>query len=305
MANKDEKKVVEAKEATVVKAAVAMPLRGKKELVASLGEDADWTKLLVQGLTGSGKTFLIVGALLRGLRVFVASTDIGGNGLKSVRDEMQRLGKLDLYNSNLAVFEFKSYEDFAAFTTNPDVVKVAGKKLWDWDPDLFVWDGLSNFQESHIWRYVMSLDPLSNDATESREEGVQAGLVEWGQIRKCTTLQIDQFLQCHSPKGKLIHKLVTVLLDDGKEDKFTHQVAKGPLILGAARSYIGPAFDYILTTVTAVKPGSDAPAFKWKCDIGSNTVAKRRGQGVPKEILERADTEALWGFLLNNEKEKK
>ncbi len=296
---------VKAKEQAVVAKALAMPLpRGKKKIQASvMGSGDDWFKLLVQGHTGTGKTLFLsgiaqcVGPDGHPLRIFVASTDIGGNGLRSVKEQLASVGREDLI-ANVHYVEFSDYETFAAFTTNPDDV-VDG--FWAWDPDVICLDGLANLQESHIWRYILSLDPLAKDAAETRTEGVQAGMAEWGQIRRCTILQIDQFLMLHNPNGKKVHKLVTVLLDDGKESKLTHEIKKGPLILGAARDYIGPAFDAIITAIASSKPGSKDVQYSYRCDITGNSVAKIRGLKLPEAILAKADSKALWETLTRSD----
>ncbi len=302
--------IVKDKEATVVAKTMAMPLpKGKKKLKStSLADDAsEYVKALVQGNTGTGKSFTLAEIAQTEThagtptKIFVASTDIGGNGLKSVKDRLLAVGRSDLI-ANIEWVEFPDYKTFAAFTTNPDdVVEIQGKSFWEWDPDVIAWDGLANFQESHIWRYIMAMDALAKDSHETRDEGVQAGMAEWGQIRRCTILQIDQFIALHNPSGKKIHKLVTCLMDSGKESKLTHEVQKGPLIMGAARDYVGPAFDFILTAEALVKPGSKAPEFRYQCNVGSNVMAKVRGAAIPPEVLAKADMKTIWEILTRKE----
>ena len=297
--------ITKEREQAIVAKAVGMPLRAKKKLVASslASPESDWVKVLLQGHTGTGKTRSLAD-ILRTLnregkptKVFAASTDIGGNGLRSVKEDLLASGEASLLQ-NLAWFEFSTYEDFAAFTTNPNVIEFQGKPLWDWDPDVLALDGLSNFQESHVWRYVLGIESISDKPTEAREEGIQAGLVEWGQIRRSTVLQVDQFVTLHNPNGKKVHKVVTVLMDDGKEDKITRETKRGPLIMGGARSYIGPCFDYILTTVASKKPGTKLVGYSYRCDIGNDsTVAKARGVRLPEEALARADMKTIWESL--------
>lgn len=293
-----------SKEEAVVTKAIAMHPKGRKKLQAvSLNDDDDALRVLVLGHTGSGKTFTLAEILQtlnfkgKPTKVFVASTDIGGNGLRSVKERLKQIDRLDLL-SNLAWFHFRDYEDFASFTSNTDNLEVNGLPFWEFDPDLIAWDGVSNFQESLVWRYVMDLDPLSKDSTESRDAGIQAGQAEWGQIRKCCTLQIDQFVSLQNPNGKRVHKLVTCLLDDGKESKLTKETKQGPLIMGAARDYMGPAFDVILTAQALVPPGSKVPTYKYLCEFGAGKpLAKVRGAALPKELLDSADMKGLWEHL--------
>jgi hypothetical protein len=295
------------KEEQVVAKAISMPLaKGRPKLkVTSLDEDQDdWWKILIQGHTGSGKTMTAAGIAQclnhdgNPNKIFVGSVDIGGQGLRSVKEHLVEIGRRDLLK-NFRYAEFREYRDFAAFTSDPESIV---QDFWAWDPDVLFLDGLANFQESHIWRYIMSLDALADRPAETREEGVQAGQAEWGQIRRCTILQNDLFLTLHNPNGKRIHKVATCLLDDGKESKLTHEVKKGPLIMGAARDYIGPAYDAIITTQAMVKPGSKEPLFRYQCDVTSNTIAKKRGSRIPEEVLASGDGKMLWEHLMKEAK---
>ncbi len=292
-----------SKEEAVVAKAVGMTLKGKKKLKAvSLDESQDAFRLLVVGHTGSGKTLTLAKALEtkndqgEPTKIFVASTDIGGDGLRTVKEYLKSIGRPDLL-PNLAKYHFRDYEDFAAFTTDANNLEVNGKPFWEFNPDILAWDGVANFQESHVWRYIMSLDPLSRDSTESRDAGVQAGQAEWGQIRKTTTLQIDQFASLQNPNGKQVHKIVTCLLDSGKESKLTKETQQGPLIMGAARDYMGPAYDMIVTASGQTPPGAKEPTYKYTCQIGGKYVAKMRGLLPPKDLLDKADFKGLWEFL--------
>lgn len=297
--------VKEKEEAIVAKTmAIALP-KGKKKLQAStLGDGSDDIKILIQGHTGAGKT-LTVSSLLRTTnpdgsptRVFVASTDIGGQGLRSVKEDLLAKG-LGHLMKNLKWFHFRDYETFAAFTSDPACVEIDGKPFWDFDPNVLVWDGLANFQESHVWRYIMDLEPLAKDSTEVRDAGVQAGQAEWGQIRRVTILQTDLFVSLqHLTKGKPLHKLVTVLMDDGKESKLTKETKQGPLIMGAARDYIGPAFDVILTARALQAPMAKVATYSYTCEVGGKAIAKVRGQKLPEEPLRNADFKALWEHLV-------
>jgi len=297
----DEKTV--AAEASIKAAALKVAPRAKRVLLAkSLDEDV--TKTLLQGHAGVGKTRALAEVMQtkltdgRNPRVFVASTDIGGNGLRTVKDRLLAVGRADLL-PNIVYTDFQNYEDFSGFFTGALVPQVsATQNLWQWDPDVVCQDGLANFQESHVWRYVMSTTPLAKESTDVRDEGIYAGQAEWGQIRKVTTLSLDMFLRLANPlTGKVPNKIVTVLMDNGKEDKITNDTKKGPLILGAARSYITAAFDYIVTLKAVTLPGSKVPTYSYDCNIGGTNVAKARGGEfckLPAEALAKANFQELW-----------
>ncbi len=298
--------VVKEKEEAIVAKAMALPLpKGKKKLQATtLGEGCEDIKVLLLGHTGAGKTKCISDVLQTDnpdgtpTRVFVASTDIGGQGLRSVKDDLVARG-LPERMKNLKWLHFRDYETFAAFTTDPSCVEIDGKPFWDFDANVLAWDGLANFQESMVWRYIMDLEPLAKESTESRDAGVQAGQAEWGQIRRISIQQLDLFVSLQHPiKGKPLNKLVTCLLDQGKESKLSKETTIGPLIMGAARDYIGPAFDVILTAQAKQAPGSKETKYYYSCDIGGKFVAKIRGQKLPEELLAKADMKGIWEHLV-------
>lgn len=296
--------IKEKEEAIVAKTMAVVLPKGKKKLqAATLGDGQDDVKVLMLGQTGSGKTKCLSDILQTTnpdgtpTRIFVASTDIGGQGLRSVKDDLLTKGRQDLL-ANLKWFHFRDYESFAAFTSDPGCVEIDGKPFWDFDPNVLAWDGLANFQESHVWRYIMDLEPLAKDSTEVRDAGVQAGQAEWGQIRRVSILQTDLFVSLQHPtKGKPLHKLVTCLLDQGKESKLTKETTVGPLIMGAARDYIGPAFDVILTAQAQQAPGTKLANYRYSCQVGGKFMAKIRGQQLPEEALKAADMKSLWEHL--------
>lgn len=294
-------------EAEIKATALKLPIRIKKTLAAKSLAEESFKKFLLQGHTGTGKTRTIAEVLQtlnsRGkpTKVFVASTDLGGSGLGSVKDRLLAVGRADLL-PNVVEVDFDDFETFDGFVRGALVPTVGNQTLWQWGPDVLVHDGFSNFQESHVWRYVLAIESISSKADEARTEEVQAGQVEWGQIRRCSLLAIDLFNRLKNPlTGDTPSKIVTVLLDDGKEDKFTHETKKGPLVIGATRSYMAAAFDYILTTKAITKPGSKVPEYSYTCDVGGGSLSKQRGgefNKIPEAALKGADFKTIWETLV-------
>lgn len=274
-----------------VAAAGALATPSKKTFKANLASaaESDWLKILAYGHSGVGKTTALAGLLKTGLRVFVANTDIGGDGLRSVKALLGKEGKTELLE-NLASFDFLDYTTFEQFTKNPALVEIRpGTDLWAWNPDILVWEGMSNWQERHLGDFVLEQSP-SGKSSDLREAGLMADQQDWGAIRKATLRTLDKFLIAHNPNGKRIHKYVTTLEDNSKQDKLTGEVYKGPLIMGAARSYMAPAFDLIIEMMTK-KEGKDLK-YVYKCGASANALSKRRG--LPVEPEEPGDMEALW-----------
>lgn len=297
---------------TEIKAAakpiLVRPAGAKRPLVAKTLDDVsgNFKKFLLQGNSGTGKTRTLAevlqtkNAVGEANRVFVASTDLGGHGLATVSDRLQAVGRPELL-ANLAWVDFDDFDTFDSFVRGALVPTVGGKSLWEWNPDVLCHDGFANFQESHVWRHVMGIAP-DGAATESREEGVQASQREWGWVRRDSLLAIDLFLRLHNPlSGKKLSKIITVLMDDGKEDKFTHETKKGPLVIGAARSYMPAGFDYVITLKALTKPGSKTPDYSYTCDVGGNVVSKQRGGEFlrfPEAAMKTADFKVLWETLV-------
>jgi hypothetical protein len=248
---------------------------------------ADWYKILGYGHSGTGKTKALEGLLRAGLRVFVANTDIGGDGLRTVKSALA--DRRDLL-ANLASVDFTTYADFESFLKNPALVEIDGKDLWSWKPDMLVWEGMSNWQERHLGDYVLEQSPAGK-ATDLRDAGLVADQQDWGAIRRATLRALDRFLILHAPDGRKIHKYVTTLEDNSKMDKLTGEVYKGPLVMGAARSYMAPAFDLIVE-MQGKRDAKGATFYTYKCGVSSNTLSKRRG--LPVEPEEPGDMERLW-----------
>jgi hypothetical protein len=291
---------LEQKKATVVAGANPLAKTKKTLKAASLGDpEAIWFKILGYGDSGVGKTLAIIGFLLAGLKVFVLSTDIGGNGLSSIRTALKDMGREDLM-SNLVFVEVADYKTTQEFLVNPDIVmvEVADEKglrevsLNEWNPDMLVWEGFSNWQENHLCSYVLGMDAISSKASEMRQEGLLPELQDYNAIRRGTLSTLDRFLNLRAKNGKVWHKYVTCLEDNkAKEDPLSGNKAKKmPLLVGSARTYMGPAFDLILEM--QAKSSGGKTEFVYKCDVGGSSVSKKRGLNV--DTTEPADMLKLW-----------
>jgi hypothetical protein len=282
---------LDQKKAAVI--AAASPLaKKKKTLQASSLSDAAaaWYKILAYSESGAGKTLAIVGFLRAGLKVFVFSTDIGGNGLSSVREAL-KAQQLEHLMANVVYVEVSDYETSVMFLDNPDIIEVGGVNLRAWNPDIIVWDGFSNWQENHLCGYILDMDPLGGDkSSELRKEGLVGELMDYNAVRRGTLKAIDKFLNLHGADGKVWHKYVTCLTDLKAREDAGGTPKKMPLLVGSARTYMGPAFDLILE-MTAKSTGNKIE-YKYKCNIGGNSMSKKRGLNVNTE--EDGDMFKLW-----------
>jgi hypothetical protein len=257
---------------------------------------ADYLKILGFSLSGAGKTYAIKGFLEKGLKVFCASVDIGGSGLRTVKLVMRREGNGHLLK-NLAEYEFNSYKDIGSFLDNPAMVDIGGKNIYEWDPDLLAFEGFSNFQGNMLIDHVLDLAPGTKGSTEARMEGLRAELQDWDAIKRGTSSKLDQFLRLHNVKnGKLWHKYVTCHEQEPKENSLTGEITRDPMITGGSRKNFGAAFDVVLQLVKRKKKGTskeDEATVEYKYIVESNKASTKL-RGFKFDPEEEADMGKLW-----------
>ena len=164
---------------------------------------ADFTDLnvgmnfLLIGMPGRGKTHAIADLILSGLKVFMVSTDSGGdNGINTIKARCLAAGKtLEYVSAHLrwvhvdvgdavgegrsALMEYlKSLRDLSGFD--------------GFVPDVLVWEGLTNYQSNYI------VDEFDDD------EGGVENFKQWGKISTATIRDLEYFF-----KIPVLYKIVT------------------------------------------------------------------------------------------------
>lgn len=273
-----------------LQAKVLGTLPGKKKLKArELGVDSSYYKLLFFGEPGTGKTAAIIGLLEAGEKVFVASTDFGGHGLRTVEERLKKTSPELL--KNLRYFEFSDYTEFGQFLANPDIIELedGGKtvSIYDWNPTWLFWDGASNWQVNMADEKILSLSAGKN-STDARVEGLRMEISDYDALRRTTFRHFNDFLMLHNTKtGSLWNKAITAYEVDNTEKGGK----RTPFISGSAKNFIGGGFDLVIRTVKIQKiDGSET--FKYLCETTAKDAAKNRSLNVAKE--EPADMKALW-----------
>lgn len=287
-----------------VKAVSAKPKSEKKTKILPFKKLSDpqsqWLKLLLYGHSGSGKTYFIVGLLRAGLKVLVISTDLGGNGLNSVVNALKDSGEKALLE-NIFNADLSTYEEISDFIDDPEDLF---PEIYNLDIDMVVWDGFSGYQQVQLADYIGNMTPSKSDAnskgvSEARESGLQFETQDWGMVRNGTLRPLNKFLSLHNKKtGKLWNKLVTCLESAPVDDKLTKETYKGPLVQGAARSLMAPAFDLIFETkVKTVKDAEESRReYSFLCVGHDKLLAKNRGYNV--DPVEVGDSQKLWAKLM-------
>lgn len=274
-----------------------------KYTVRTLGNAAGrFFKLFVYGKQGTGKTFLLVSLLLDGQKIFVISTDVGGDGLATVEAELRYLGREDLLQ-NIAFVCLPNYDAVHEFMKAPDRI---WPDIYTWDPDFLCWDGFSNWQQIALQEEV--------ETDESVMKAMEAGspLKYWGAMKRETQREYDKFLNLHNKKtGKLWHKIVTCLEDDKhteeqlknitdeKEKLKTPKQGKGPMVQGAAGKLMGPGCDMVLRLIKKTKRNEDSKKLEttfWYETAGTDKI-EAKVRGLKLDPLVPADFGAIWKLV--------
>ncbi len=257
MALKSLKSVTEenfVKSVGVVKKTLTLPRMNRPKKLSE--DEATVFKGLLFGSPETGKTRSLLGLLLQGFKVFVISTDMGGEGMSTVKIALTRLGRKDLLE-NVVVVVLNDYDTVKAFIDDPTCIYPT---IYDEDFDWLFWDGFSTFQGINVSEKVGDdIKPQvkgDKELSDGREAGVTLEIMDWGAVKNMTLRNLDNFLKINNRKtGKIFHKIVTCL--EGKNavrsgDGFngtTAYVDNGkPLIQGAAINFMTPAFDLVINT---------------------------------------------------------
>lgn len=248
--------------------------------------------LLLLGPWGSGKTFFLIGLLKHGLKVFVLSTDFGGSGLVTIRNELNRLG-LSHLEDNLVELVLSSYEEVTEFLEQPESFF---PEFYTFGFNAMFWDGFDNFQQNHISTFVGDMVPeRKSGVSEAREAGLQFEQSDWGQIKNATTRALDRFFNIHNKvDGTIFHKIVctkskTVQKKIGDSPQYTEVMQ--PNIQGAAQVLMGAGFSLILLTASKTDNKGNK-AFDYYTFLPGEATCKNRGFNLPDKM--EADPYLVW-----------
>jgi hypothetical protein len=292
----------------------------KTKLKAWSGDNPadDWYKVLAWGNNGSGKTFLEVGLLELGFKVFHLDTDFGGNGTRTVKEILKQRGKSELLKNFKGIDigdladgglvkdtnrSVRGYKALGMWLDNPDIVEVAdGVDIYAWDPEWIVWDGGSNFQTNILDEYILELDPFvgkerdgsPKEADARRAEGLRAEVADWDAIRRGTFRKFEQFLTSHNRvTGRRWSKLVTMVEQppkDAQQAKSPDDLKPRPAIAGGAKNFFNGGFDLVLHTVTKLDLKQNL-IYEYEINPGKSFTKNR---ALPVGSTEPGDPVALW-----------
>ena len=270
-------------------------VEGKKsrlENVSVLSFDAavkQPVKMSIYGDQGTGKTYLVVGLLLSGEKVFTLSTDLGGNGLLAVVNELKRLGRTELLE-NLKGIDLNEYKDVDAFLKAPDAIF----KTLPWKPTVIFWDGFSSFNVDTISTHVASLESSYAGAGALRDEGLKLLHEDWTGVKRATIASLRAFIALQVD-GQPVHKVLTSLQGsrtDNNPSSSSTQI--GPFIQGTGRTLVGIPFDVVINTYSE-EENEEINYYYRNVGDSSKFVCKNRGFDLPPVM--KADPQELWKRL--------
>lgn len=281
-------------------------------------------KAMWYGESGIGKTYIVLQLLLMNFSVLYFSTEMGGDGLRTVTSGLKALNRLDLLENLLVVPPFVDYEAVSDFLQDPQSIcpglwcDTLDKRITSgeptkkeavpgFNPDFIFWDGFSEFQLLYLERYIA--DELQPDTPRAeREAGLFAVEKDWNMVMNGTLRGSHDFFQIRDPlTGREPHKIVTCKQAEKERDavpgvdgKPLMKAKKTFILQGAAKKIFEGAFDFIFlaTKRTSLKP-NEPPSYVWRVEASEKQTAKVRGfelAGVERGEIP-ADFAALWSRL--------
>lgn len=256
---------------------------------------ANLVKLALFGHMNSGKTFFFLGPLLEGERVFIVSTDFGGNGLVTLVNELKRLGRPDLV-ANIRGIDLNEYDDVVDFWKNP--LEYA-PSLTDFKPTVVGWEGISPFQMVIVDEYILSHAPGADKSGELRHAGFTHTQQDWQGMKRGLMRPLDAFVAFTLPDGSRPHKIATFHESKFENNEQTNKTEKGVYLQGAAKSLATGGFDVVLQCFSEEDKEGNVE-YKYRAKGASEKYAvKNRGFDIKGVFT--ADPQKVWRKLTNKE----
>lgn len=225
---------------------------------------------------GGGKTFLLAKLVEAGYKIAVTNSDVGGTGLNTIVSYLKSVGKMHL-RKNVLIIPIPSYAASESFLENPAVYvkKCGGPELWQWSPDIFAWEGFSNWQQVHAWDHVVE---FTGGKKKKDGDSTDLGLDTqgYGFLLKATYQAIDSFCRIQNPyTGATPHKIYQAHVDDSLVDADGKKV---PMEKQAGMQLLTGQKPWIM--------GKGAKVVVGACDFAFRSFAKEiRSPGKPSQIV--------------------
>jgi len=271
----------------------------KVTLYRSDKREDDPIKIMFYGDTGTGKTRTILGLLRSGLTVLYFSTEIGGSGLRTVKEEASpdELSRL---------YELEGLTDYRTLTTFLRSPEKLISEIYDLNVDLFFWDGGSEGQLVQLEEYIGEsiLPKNEREISDARRSGLQLETRDWSMVLNGTVRMVKDYLNMYNVRtGKRWHKILTFKeqekerIEDlsGADSKPKYRAKNSMLIHGGAKKLVEGAFDFIIRTRVKTSAVDKTSEFLYCTAPSDSQTAKSRGVKLPAEMP--ADMAVLWAML--------
>ena len=255
------------------------------------GAEENKSATLLYGEWDTGKTYFLIEAILRGLNVFFLNTDMGRNGLRTIREELGRTGHFDLFEKHVRSWDVNDYSLVSAHL----VSDFFEKQLAPWTPDIDCWDGFTSFQIVNVDEHVLAMESKEMKNNELREAGLHAGQQDWGAIKRATMRPVSMWMN-KTWGGKKVHKVVTCAEQEWEDESGFGKITRvRPYLQGAAAKVICAPFDLVLRTTRRKVDGKLQHCYTTRDESGK-VFTKRRGMDLVDDGA--ADPVAAWDQLL-------
>lgn len=215
--------------------------------------------ICLMGIPGTGKTRAIAQAIELGAKVVMINTDTGQSGEETILSYLRTAGKEDLFYSNLIIIRVDDDDELSDFLAKPEK---SFPEIYEFDPDILVWEGFSNWQQTKLYSKVGELyretveianenSSKEKSVSTQRAEGLQLEMQDWGKIRNASIQRLEEFLNLNNKvTGREWVHLVTIheavetkmLKQENAPPVAMEQLSGRPLIQGAAKNLIGGGF---------------------------------------------------------------
>lgn len=249
--------------------------------------------IMLFGKQGSGKTDSVIRLLLLGYKIVYVQSDYGDSGYETIQNYFSHHpDESHWYEDNFVMLQL-NFDATVDFMRNP---ATAMPEIYDWDPDVIFWDGLTSYQENQVEGYLAkTATQLQNDSGKDWDA--------WRSARNAVVFPLDHFLRMKNLKtGRPWHKICTCL--ESVEYEYTKvQGKKGddrqfipgserimPMLHTTARKIATAGFSITFRTVKKFLGGKDVFSYEFK---GEQLDTKDRGYGLPKD-MPKADFGVFW-----------
>lgn len=271
-----------------------------RKVISLDSPDSDAVVGMLFGATGSGKTYALAQLALgdeqqnvRPLKLLILSTDMGGNGSRTIRAFLREKKREDLL-PNIKVVQADTYEEALDFIKDPYY------KLDGFVPDLLVWDGFSFFQLAQLNPYVIEETTNDNSNSQVRDSGLGLDKMDPGwQAMKNGTIQSAQlFFKIRKPDGSPLAKILTATETATQKPVDSRNPMAGSqfvdtqraLLQGQGGQLIKSAFDFIIRCRAVSINGSEDGdrKFEYVTLPTQNLDAKSRNIKLPNTMIANA-----------------